>query len=184
MSNKIKYQGKIYILESEVDDKIKEKVIEKAEMAIDEVFEEGGDSSTELPPEPTPEDQPFEGVSENPELDGQIEAGISALETALGITIDETSRMLLGSTIGDILATNSAPTDVVPPGEGDTPLEAEAPEMVLHEGRLFRKVGPVSDYMKKPLKESTETNAPKAIRVAGKVFVLAESQDLSKIIRK
>jgi hypothetical protein len=53
---------------------------------------------------------------------------------------------------------------------------AEAPDMVLHEGRVYRKVGPVSATML----ESASKPAPKKIRVGGKVFTLSESQTIPR----
>lgn len=189
MSSKIKYQGKIYILESEVDDTIKEKVIEKAKTAIDEVFEEeGGSVGTGLATEGTEDGE--EGAEaglpdENP-TDPKVDEAISAIESILGTPIDETGRVLLSTTISDIIASASteAPVDEMAPGQGDTALETSAPELVLHEGRIFRKIGKVADYMKKPLKESSEKPTPKAIRVGGKTFVLAESQDIRTLTKK
>lgn len=187
MSNKIKYQGRIYILESEVDEAIKEKVIEKAEKAIDEVFAEGGNGTEEVTMEnnedgisPEPTDAP-----EGEMVDPKVEEAIAAVEGILGFALDETGKMLLNTTISDILATSQAPVgEPVAPGEGNVAMETGAPDLVLHEGRVFRKIGKVEDYMKKPLKESSEKPTPKAIKVGGQVFVLAESQDLGSLTRK
>src|ERR1035437_1553733 len=97
MSSKIKYQGKIYILESEVDQTIKEKVLEKAEKAIDEVFEEesgGSSGNEEFAPEGTEDPSVDTGLPEEAPTDPKVDEAISAIESVLGTQIDETGRML------------------------------------------------------------------------------------------
>lgn len=181
MHKKIKFQGRVYMLESEFDEKIKEKLEEKIDTAIDEVLDgEGGSTEPSLPVDPA-----LDPAGDNVSLEETVEAdpneekinqGISALESSLGITLDETDKMILQSTLSDVLERSAGAAAPLAPSVVPSEPMAEAPDMVLHEGRVYRKVGPVSAAML----EAASKPAPKKIRVGGKVFALAESQSLPR----
>lgn len=170
MHNRIKYQGRVYMLESEFDEKIKERLEEKIDTAIDEVLDSEEKSSNE---EPVLDDNVAldENVATDPNED-KINQAVSAVESSLGISIDETGKLLLQSTLSDILENSVGAPDPMTPSVAPTDPVTEAPEMVLHEGRIYRKVGPLSTYMA----ESTAKKGPAKIRVGGQVFKLAESR--------
>ena len=177
MHKKIKFQGRVYMLESEFDEKIKEKLEEKIDTAIDEVLDgEGGSTEPSTPVDPAGNNVSLEETVEADPNEEKINQGISSLEASLGITLDETDKMILQSTLSDVLERSAGATAPLAPSVVPSEPMAEAPDMVLHEGRVYRKVGPVSAAML----ESASKPAPKKIRVGGKVFALAESQSLPR----
>lgn len=177
MSKRIEYQGKIYILESTIDDTIKTKLEDKIEDALDDVlggkskgaskqaFGNGALEETEEV-ETAPVEAPVEEVpAEDPRISGAIE-GIKETLGVLDISPDvlPTLQMILE----EILASASVEAPVA-----DATL-SEAPDTILHEGRIFRKIGKLGEVSN--MMESTTVAPPKSIRVAGKIFTLCEGQ--------
>lgn len=195
MANKIKYQGKIYIMESEVDEQIKANVLEKVEETIGEIFDDGSEGSegSSLPPQDLPPQDlpPTDGT--DPELpmdetvdtasNPNIDTAMASVEDILGINLDESGRAILSNVLTEIMASANESTTGAPSVD-PTPALTEAPNTILHEGRVYRKVGKVENLKKTTLKESAEKPAPKNIRVKGQVFTLSESQDLRNFKKK
>lgn len=172
MSKRIEYQGKIYILESTIDDTIKTKLEDKIEDALDDVL--GGKSKSApkqafgneaLEETEEVETAPVEAPAEDPRISGAIE-GIKETLGVLDISPDvlPTLQMILE----EILSSASVEAPVA-----DATL-SEAPDTILHEGRIFRKIGKLNEVSN--MMESTTVAPPKNIRVGGKVFTLCEGQ--------
>ena len=178
MSKKIKYQGKVYILESSLEQIMKEKLTEKMENTIDDVLGNNKEEKVvDAPLEETIENEDVDNLAPAPvgeEIgngdDIKIEGAIEAVKSSLGLTnISEDNLTMLKLTLGDIISEGG----VAPSPEVD-PTLTEAPDTILHEGRIFKKVGKISEMS--PMMESTTVAPPKSIRVGGKIFNLCESK--------
>lgn len=164
MSKKIKYQGKTYILESSLDQVIKEKLTSKIENSLDDVL---GNKTKEATPNALDETVDNEDIGDSLPTDNgediKIEGAIEAVKTSLGLSnISEDNLSMLRMTLGDIIS-------------DEQPISTdEAPDTILHEGIIFRKVGKVSNMSS--MMESANRNPPKQIKVKGKIFTLCESK--------
>ena len=174
MSEKIKYKGRIYVAESSLDGEIKDRVEEKVNSALEDVLGENE-------PEKSVEAPNLEETSEEPSLDTpdasdngediKIEGAIEAIKNALGISeIPEDDLNQLQLVLGSILSGSAATT----PSDVAVDVPPEAPDTILHEGRIFKKVGKLSDI--KSLTESVQKPTPKKISVGGVKYILCESK--------
>lgn len=179
MTKKIKYQGRTYILESSLDKIIKDKLELKIEDTLEDVLgldnepefgtpglgdEFGGEPSLDgldgnLDPSlDAPIDENVDSSLGDPTIDNAIE-GIKA---SLGVTdISEETLSHLKMILEDIVSESASVEDV--------PM-SEAPDTILHEGKIFRKVGKLSTSMMESV-----SSAPKTISVGGRIFKLAGS---------
>lgn len=172
MTKKIKYQGRTYILESSLDKIIKDKLELKIEDTLEDVLgldngpefgssEFGDDLGGDLGGDPTL-DAPIDENLDAPMGDPAIDNAIEGIKASLNVQdISEETLSHLKMILEDIIAESSTPEPELEPA-------LEAPDTILHEGRIFRKVGKVS----KSMMESV-SNAPKTISVGGRIFKLA-----------
>lgn len=160
MSTKIKYNGKTCIQESELNKLIKDKLEEKVVNTLDDVLDNG---STPKPEEPNLEETVEDPNTTDNGEDIKIQGAIEAIKSALGVTdISDEDSDQLQLILGSILSGANTESPIEPMQE------LEAPDTILHEGRIFRKIGKMSDLA--PMMESSEKPAPAKIKVNEKIF--------------
>ena len=180
MDKRIKYNGSIYLLESALDKQIEDKVEQKLSATVDKVLGNNkepqiGEAPVDEPlretEEVNPEDAaPISDPTELPEeapgatptedTNPQIDAAIEGIKETLGIAdIDPDKLEHLKLVLSDIGAPTSNEVN-------------NAPEMILHEGRIFRKIGKLTDFT--TMMESANPNAPKYVDYGGKKYKLAD----------
>ena len=162
MTKKIKYQGRTYILESSLDSAIKEKLELKINDTLDDVL--GLDNGMD---EHVTEETLDENVEGAPVEEPQVLQAIESIKQALAVgEISEENLVHLKMILSDILAEGGAGSVEGLPEEA--PELAEAPDTILHEGRVFKKVGKASKAMLESIGKKKET--PKTIKFEGKIF--------------